>query len=64
MEQLIPIKTFLAKAGISKATLRRLWLDGRGPERVRIGRRVLISESAAARWLASRTEQPAGTART
>jgi predicted DNA-binding transcriptional regulator AlpA len=59
MEQMILVKTFLTRTCISKATLRRLWLDGSAPERVRIGRRVLIAESAAARSLANRTEQPA-----
>ena len=59
MEQLISVKSFLAHAGISKATLKRLWKAGEGPARTTIGRRVLISESAAARWLQTRTEQPA-----
>jgi predicted DNA-binding transcriptional regulator AlpA len=58
MEQLISVKSFIAHAGVSRATWKRLVKTGQAPAITRIGRRTLVAESAAARWLESRTEQP------
>ena len=35
---------------ISRATLYKLWAEGRGPRRVKVGRRTLIPGEAAAEW--------------
>lgn len=56
---LLSVKIVLARIGISKATLKRLWKAGKGPERIHLGRRALISEAALQCWLASNAEQPA-----
>jgi predicted DNA-binding transcriptional regulator AlpA len=56
---LMSVKILLARIGISKATLKRLLAAGKGPERIRLGKRVLVSEAALQCWLASNTEQPA-----
>lgn len=39
-----------AHGGISRVLLYRLWSEGRGPRVIRLGRRVIISEEAAADW--------------
>ena len=35
---------------ISRAKLYQLWQEGQGPDRIRVGSRVLISVEAATRW--------------
>jgi hypothetical protein len=51
MDTLIDVKTFPARTGLNKSTLRRMWIAGTGPVRVEIDRRVLIAERDAAAWL-------------
>ena len=41
---------FAAAHGISRATLYKLWAEGRGPRRAKVGRRTLIPGEAAAEW--------------
>lgn len=36
--------------GISRVMLYSLWRDGKGPRRMQVGRRVLITAEAAADW--------------
>lgn len=35
---------------ISRALLYRLWAEGKGPDRIKVGNRTLITREAAARW--------------
>jgi hypothetical protein len=44
------IDAFCDRHFLHKNTLFRLWREGRGPRRMQIGRRVLISAEAAAEW--------------
>ena len=52
------IKTFCLAHGISEAFYFKLRSEGRGPREMRVGRRVLITLEAAARW---RIEREAAT---
>jgi len=45
------VHDFCAATGISRAFLYDLWRQGRGPKRIHIGSRVLISHEAALAWL-------------
>jgi excisionase family DNA binding protein len=45
------VSEFCHEAGISRATLYRLWEEGKGPRPIRIGRRVLVPRAAALAWL-------------
>ena len=44
------IEEFCQKHRISVPTLYKLWSIGIGPERMRVGRKVLITHAAAQRW--------------
>lgn len=44
------VSSFCEAHGISRSYLYRLWSEGRGPVRTKIGRRTLISGEAAAAW--------------
>jgi hypothetical protein len=50
------VDEFADANGLSVALLYKLWKAGLGPERMRVGRRVLISAEAAARWRRERAE--------
>jgi predicted DNA-binding transcriptional regulator AlpA len=51
------IPQFLEVFNLSKSTLYRLWEQGRGPQLIRIGRRVLIPVDAAEEWAARQIEK-------
>jgi hypothetical protein len=51
--QAYSIPEFAAAFRISRATLYNLWRDGRGPARMQVRGRVLISRPAAERWRAA-----------
>ena len=44
------IVEFCLRHGISRATLYNLWRDGKGPRRMKVGARTLISREAAEDW--------------
>ena len=44
------VNEFCVRHGISRATLYNLWNDGRGPRRMKVGSRTLISREAAEEW--------------
>lgn len=44
------VSTFCEGHHISRSYLYRLWSEGRGPRRTKLGRRTLISGEAAAAW--------------
>lgn len=44
------VTTFCQEHNISRSYLYRLWSEGRGPRRTKLGRRTLISREAAADW--------------
>lgn len=44
------VNSFCQVHHISRAYLYRLWSEGRGPRRTKLGRRILISREAAAAW--------------
>ena len=44
------VNAFCEAHHISRAYLYRLWNEGRGPRRTKIGRRTLISRESAAAW--------------
>lgn len=44
------VTTFCEEHNISRSYLYRLWTEGRGPRRTKLGRRTLISREAAADW--------------
>lgn len=44
------VAEFCEEHRISKGMLYKLWDDGKGPRRMKIGRKVLISAEAAAEW--------------
>jgi len=44
------VNAFCKAHHISRAFLYRLWSQGRGPDRTKLGRRTLITGEAAARW--------------
>jgi predicted DNA-binding transcriptional regulator AlpA len=46
-------------AGIARATLYAEWKRGRGPRKLKLGKRTLITREALADWLAS-LETPSG----
>jgi predicted DNA-binding transcriptional regulator AlpA len=46
----LTIPEFCHCESISKALLYKLWKQGKGPERYKIGRRTLISINAASEW--------------
>jgi predicted DNA-binding transcriptional regulator AlpA len=46
------IRQFLQASSLTRSTLYRLWTAGTGPRYTTIGRRRLISETAAAEWCA------------
>jgi len=51
------VDAFCEAHHISRAFLYRLWSQGHGPARTKLGRRTLISGEAAARWR-RRMEEP------
>lgn len=44
------VTDFCEEHRISRSYLYRLWSEGRGPRRTKVGRRTLISGEAAAEW--------------
>lgn len=44
------IRTFCKRHDISRHALYALWREGNGPRTMRVGRRRLISQEAAAEW--------------
>ena len=54
------VADFCARNSISRAFLYELWEIGKGPARMRIGRRTLISAEAATEWRRVHTEGGAG----
>jgi hypothetical protein len=50
------VAEFCARNCISRSFLYALWVAGEGPERMRVGRKTLISTEAATAWRARRTE--------
>jgi hypothetical protein len=50
------ILTFCHRHDISRAALYNAWKAGFGPRVMRVGKRVLISKEAAARWRAEREQ--------
>ena len=55
----VTVEEFCQQHRISVPTLYKLWSHGIGPERMKIGRKVLITNAAAERW---RTEREHATA--
>jgi hypothetical protein len=51
------ISEFCARNCISRSLLYELWAAGDGPDRMRVGRRTLISAEAASAWRAQLTEK-------
>lgn len=49
-ERLVELET---RMGISGAEFRKLWAEGRGPRRFKVGRMVLVKKEDADRWLES-----------
>lgn len=47
------VEEFVAAYRISLRTLYRLWQEGTGPRRVRVGRRILITVEDAEAWMAN-----------
>ena len=45
------VDTFLKAYPIGRTTLYAAWSEGRGPRRVRVGRRVLIPRESAEQWI-------------
>lgn len=56
----LTVDEFLTRSKISRSALYRLWREGRGPETLRINRRVLIPTDAASEWLAALRRQHVG----
>ena len=52
------VPAFCEAHGISRGYLYALWSEGRGPRRMKLGRRTLISGEAAADWR-RQLEEPA-----
>ncbi len=51
------IRGFAEAYGVPVRSLYRLWAEGTGPERTRIGKRkVIITRPAAEKWLAEHAE--------
>jgi predicted DNA-binding transcriptional regulator AlpA len=46
------VEDFCRDHGISRTHLYQLWKDGKGPRRMALGRRTLVSQEAAAEWRA------------
>ena len=46
------VETFLQAYPIGRTTLYAAWKEGRGPRRLKIGRRVLIPRQSADDWIA------------
>lgn len=44
------VESFCDDHHISRSYLYKLWSEGRGPKRTKLGRRTLISGEAAAEW--------------
>lgn len=44
------VDSFCDAYGIGRTLLYRLWSEGKGPRRMKVGERTLISREAAARW--------------
>lgn len=49
-ERLVDLET---RTGISGAEFRKLWAEGRGPRRFKVGRMVLVKREDADRWIES-----------
>jgi hypothetical protein len=56
------IREFCKLHGISERFYFKLKVDGRGPDEINLGHRVLISREAAARWRAGREAENTGIA--
>jgi predicted DNA-binding transcriptional regulator AlpA len=55
----LTLDEFLSLTKVSRSALYRFWREGRGPETIRVNRRVLIPADAAATWLdAMRVRRP------
>jgi hypothetical protein len=50
------VAQFCAQHCISKSFLYSLWAEGKGPERLAVGQKTLITSEAAAAWRAARKE--------
>jgi predicted DNA-binding transcriptional regulator AlpA len=48
------IPEFCARNGISRSLLYKLWDEGKGPRRMSVGARTLISREAAEEWRRAR----------
>jgi predicted DNA-binding transcriptional regulator AlpA len=55
----LSIQEASAIVGVSPGMLFKLWRQGDGPPRLRIGKRVLVPTEGLRQWLASRQEQAA-----
>lgn len=51
--QMFTVRDFVTAFRISRARLYQSWREGEGPQRVRVGRRVLIPAQAASAWVSS-----------
>ena len=58
----LSIDEFCDDNGICRATLYNLWRSGDGPRSMRVGRRRLITDEAAADWRRDMEEKAAGDA--
>jgi len=47
------IDTFCLNHKISRAFLYKLWQQGKGPAKIKLGRRTLITRAAASEWILS-----------
>jgi len=51
------INNFCEAYDVSRSLLYRQWREGKGPERIKVGGRVLIAHEAGERWLAEQAHQ-------
>lgn len=49
--RMLTVREFVSAYRISKASLYRCWREGEGPDRVQVGRRVLIPIACAEAWV-------------
>ena len=55
--RLLTVKQLAAATGIPRWRWHELFTQGNGPEHLRIGKTIRVSETALARWIAEREQQ-------
>lgn len=56
-QQMLTVNEFVSLYRISRASLYRFWSRNKGPKRVQVGKRVLISVRAAEDWIKQLAKQ-------